>query len=340
MGQAFAQELRACGAGCYEEDADLIVDGATDSDDDMELDEADFKEFDFAKMGKARQSVAAEITTGMSEETMKNLPSKPKTAEQSSRIKAAMTKSFIFNVLSEEETDRVILALAEVDKMPGDVIIKEGAAVDGTESALFILETGKADIYKKNAGDGEHGGLVRKFTNQGDTFGELALLYNMPRAATVIAAEKCKMWALDRTSFAALVQGAMQKRRRETDELLSKLDFLQTLDLGDRSKLADVIKIESYAKGSAIMTQGEEGNAMYIVKSGALEASVDGSIVMTYKAGDYFGELALLAGSTGLRKATVIATEPCVLLSIDRASYNRLLGNADKLLADRAKRMY
>ena len=77
---------------------------------------------------------------------MKNLPSKPKTAEQSSRIKAAMTKSFIFNVLSEEETDRVILALAEVDKMPGDVIIKEGAAVDGTESALFILETGKADV--------------------------------------------------------------------------------------------------------------------------------------------------------------------------------------------------
>ena len=79
---------------------------------------------------------------------------------------------------------------------------------------------------------------------------------------------------------------------------------------------------------------------MYIVKSGALEASVDGSIVMTYKAGDYFGELALLAGSTGLRKATVIATEPCVLLSIDRAAYNRLLGNADKLLADKAKRMY
>ena len=66
MGQAFAQELRACGAGCYEEDADLIVDGATDSDDDMELDEADFKEFDFAKMGKGRQSVAAEINTEMS----------------------------------------------------------------------------------------------------------------------------------------------------------------------------------------------------------------------------------------------------------------------------------
>jgi cAMP-dependent protein kinase regulator len=318
-----------------------IIDGATESDDDdMELDEADFKEFDFAKMGKGRQSVAAEINTEMSEETMKNLPSKPKTAEQSSRIKAAMAKSFIFNVLSEEETDRVILALAEVDKMPGDVIIKEGASVDGTESALFILETGKADVYKKDAGSGEHGGKVHQYTNQGDTFGELALLYNAPRAATVMAAEKCKMWALDRTSFAALVQGAMQKRRRETDELLSKLDFMQTLDLGDRSKLADVIKIESFAKGTAIMKQGEEGNAMYIVKSGALEAAVDGSTVMAYKSGDYFGELALLVGSTGLRKATVTATEPCVLLSIDRASYNRLLGNADKLLADKAKQMY
>lgn len=79
---------------------------------------------------------------------------------------------------------------------------------------------------------------------------------------------------------------------------------------------------------------------MYVVKSGKLEASVDGKAVKSYAPGDYFGELALLMGSSGLRQATVTALEPCVLLSIDRASYNRLLGNADKLLADKAKTLY
>jgi cAMP-dependent protein kinase regulator len=79
---------------------------------------------------------------------------------------------------------------------------------------------------------------------------------------------------------------------------------------------------------------------MYVVKSGKLEAAVDGKVMKTYAGGDYFGELALLVGSTGLRQATVTATEPSVLLSIDRASYNRLLGNADKLLAEKAKSLY
>merc|ERR1719460_2571696 len=187
-----------------------------------------------------------------------------------------MRKSFILNVLNEEESDKVILALDEVNKLPGDVIIKEGAAVDGTENALFILESGKADVYKKNKGSGEHGGKVHQYTNQGDTFGELALLYNAPRAATVVAAERCKMWALDRTCFGALVQGAMQKRRRETDKLLSDLDFLKPVDAGDRSKLADVIKYETFPKSGVVMTKGEEGNAMYVVKSGKLDATVDG----------------------------------------------------------------
>jgi cAMP-dependent protein kinase regulator len=88
------------------------------------------------------------------------------------------------------------------------------------------------------------------------------------------------------------------------------------------------------------MTKGEEGNAMYVVKSGKLDAYVDGKVVMSYKPGDYFGELALLTGSTGKRQATVTASEPCTVLSIDRASYNRLLGNADTLLAEKAATMY
>ena len=79
---------------------------------------------------------------------------------------------------------------------------------------------------------------------------------------------------------------------------------------------------------------------MYIVKSGKLEAKVDGEVVMSYGHGNYFGELALLSGSSGVRRATVEVVEPSVLLSIDRQAYDRLLGNADKLLAEKATAVY
>jgi cAMP-dependent protein kinase regulator len=309
-----------------------------------ELDERDFVEIDYTKSGfNARKSVSAENTHALSATAWDELPNHPKTAEQSARIRAEMKKSFIFGPLNEEETERVILALVEVDKMPNDIIIEEGAEVNSTDPALFMLESGKADVYKKGTEEASnaspHGAKVTEYSQQGATFGELALLYNAPRAATVVAAEQCKMWALDRTSFAALVQGAMQKRHQETEGLLSQLDFLKAA-VEERAKLADVIHTETFDAGAVVVTQGGQGNNMYIVKSGKLEAKVDGEVVMSYGHGNYFGELALLSGSSGVRHATVEVVEPSVLLSIDRQAYDRLLGNADKLLAEKATAVY
>ena len=45
-----------------------------------------------------------------------------------------------------------------------------------------------------------------RYTNPGDTFGELALLYNCPRAATVTCDGDCTLWALERNGFAILVR--------------------------------------------------------------------------------------------------------------------------------------
>lgn len=71
----------------------------------------------------------------------------------------------------------------------GDVIIKQGDDGDN----FYILDTGVCEVYKDD-------NLVLTCT-EAMSFGELALMYNAPRAATVKVKENAKVWALDRQTF-------------------------------------------------------------------------------------------------------------------------------------------
>jgi cAMP-dependent protein kinase regulator len=122
--------------------------------------------------------------------------------------------------------------------------------------------------------------------------------------------------------------------------MLETVDFLKSVSVDARSKLCDVVKLKDCEQGETVVTQGDMGNEMFIVKTGELEALVDGAVVLKYNQGMYFGELALLPGSSGHRKATVKAVTKCVLLTIDRASFKRLLGNAEQLLEQKAAAIY
>jgi cAMP-dependent protein kinase regulator len=303
-------------------------DDEDDSDDDVE----DLVEVKFERLGKGRQSVCAEASAKWEQKDLDSLTKIEKTAEQKERILTAMKKSFAFNALNEDETHRVVLALKEVKFTKGDTVIKEGALVDATDNGLYIVDSGHLKVFKGEA-------HVHTYTSPGDTFGEQALLYNCPRAATVVADGNCTLWALQRNAFSGLVLGAMMARREETNGLIASLDFLRPVSAGDKAKLADVIRYETFAPGSEIVRQGDDGDAFYIVKSGKLEAVVaelGSEPVMTYGAGSYFGELALLSGSSGKRKATVRVVEKATVMSVERASFKRLLGSAEALLKERA----
>ena len=79
----------------------------------------------------------------------------------------------------------------------------------------------------------------------------------------------------------------------------------------------------------APVSQGEEGKKFYIIEDGEAVANKNGTQVMSYSPGDYFGELALIRNQP--RAATVTAKTPCKLLSVDSGSFKRLLNVNDLL---------
>lgn len=62
--------------------------------------------------------------------------------------------------------------------------------------------------------------------SEGGSFGELALIYGTPRAATVRARTALKLWGLDRDSYRRILMGSTIRKRRMYDEFLSRVSIL------------------------------------------------------------------------------------------------------------------
>lgn len=133
---------------------------------------------------------------------------------------------------------------------------------------------------------------------KGTCFGELALMYNSPRAATVTAASNSLVWVVDRFTFRRIVTDLSEKKFGVYVGFLKKVELLTPLAEYERKKIAEALEEVSVPAGATIFKQGENGDAMFIVHSGEVSIKkTDGAEskeVSRCKSGDYFGERALI----------------------------------------------
>jgi cAMP-dependent protein kinase regulator len=125
----------------------------------------------------------------------------PKTEDQVTQIKTRIINSFLFNSLETKELKIIIDAMELKTFKKGEVIINQGDHGD----CLYIVDQGDLECFKSFSSGEEK--MVKKYS-EGEAFGELALLYNCPRAAKVIAFNDVTLWKLDRETFNVIVKEA------------------------------------------------------------------------------------------------------------------------------------
>lgn len=196
---------------------------------------------------------------------------------------------------------------------PNDVICKQG----DSGNLFFILEKGLADLLVDEK--------IKKEVIAGQCFGDLALLYNAPRAATIIAKQTCFLWGLHRKIFRRAVDEIGLKESEENRKVIDTISFFETMTEIQKDAISTVMLLQKFAPKENIVNEGDIAASFYIIKEGNVVIIKGDKEIRKLKKGDSFGELALYYNT--VRDATVRAIDSVHCLALGRESLTNILGD-------------
>ncbi|XP_055308665.1 cAMP-dependent protein kinase type I regulatory subunit isoform X2 [Sitodiplosis mosellana] len=250
----------------------------------------------------------------------------PKDYKTMAALSKAIAKNVLFSHLDENERSDIFDAMFPVNCLQGEAIIQQGDEGDN----FYVIDHGEVEVFVNND-------LVTTI-QEGGSFGELALIYGTPRAATVRAKTDVKLWGIDRDSYRRILMGSTIRKRKMYEEFLSRVSILESLDKWERLTVADALEPVSFEDGETIVKQGEAGDDFYIIVEGCavvLQQKNENEEPTQCEVGrlgpsDYFGEIALLLDRP--RAATVVARGPLKCVKLDRNRFERVLGPCADIL--------
>eukprot|EP00434_Breviolum_minutum_P026111 symbB.v1.2.023087.t1/scaffold2089.1/size89944/2 len=258
-----------------------------------------------------------------------------KTNEERQLMEMALKKNENIQTMVKLDEVRVkqIIDIAWKETVPsGKEIIAQG---DLAADYFYICQSGTFEIFVADKGDESKKQLVQTVTS---SFGELALLYLVPRAATVVAKEASVVWVIDRKNFKDILMKVSDEKIQEYVKYLSRVEILNSLLAAEKQQVASALMEKHFSKNDVIIQQGDAGTTFYILFEGEVAVSVDGDEKARLQASEdrgtaqYFGERALLRNEP--RAATVkVVSKDAKALALDKEAFDLLLGPLEDIMA-------
>ena len=271
-----------------------------------------------------------------------------------------MSINLMLNILRKHElfrnldelTLRAILEKMEIHSEEANALIFSEGDIGLT---FYCLVEGRVSIFIE-----DKQGQIIELTQiqEGSFFGEMALLTDSKRTASVKAITNCKLMCLTQDSFHKLMSDypiistnlnrILSQRLKVTNELLRQQKISRTQAEHIRKNPEDMLELFRdhmepciLPKDSIIFKEGEPGDSFFLIEEGEVEVYVldhktgQQLSLAVLKVGDYFGEMAVLTDS--FRTASAKAISPCKLRKISKETFNNMLLEHHQIAIDLSK---
>jgi len=218
---------------------------------------------------------------------------------------------FVLSHLTDLEIKMLIEAMEKYTVSPGDTIINQGDLGD----FLYVLKEGSLRYLVDGTEVGRAG--------PGDIFGELALLYDTPRAATVIADNHCHLYRVHRETFRMIQASYILNEDDETRNMLKQHKLFENLPDGKIREIASYLFQKKFYKGDILIKKGELVEVIYFLKQGRVlgrDISVNETTFKDVEAkqGESFGERAIVMNAPAIATAECLTDGVAYVLTKER----------------------
>ena len=239
----------------------------------------------------------------------------------------ALRKTPLFADLHPRVLEGLIPRMALLDLADGESLFQEG----DPGASLYVISEGEVVV--------ETGGHELARLGAGAFFGEVSLVTDLPRSASVRAVGRVQLLGIDRD----LVRDAASEqpeivnvmlrfvRDRLVDRMTRTSELFQPFADQDRRELSTRFELVEVVIGSQLIVQGQRADGLYVVVAGKVEVVRDGTPIALLRSGDVFGEMSLLSG--GGSTANVTAGSRVLALRLPGRTFTEVIMTHPQVLA-------
>ena len=231
------------------------------------------------------------------------LPDFKKAADDFHSIILALNNHFIFTSLTEEDKEIIADTMQLYAFMPQKIIFKQGMP----SRSYYIVKTGSVEVVV-------NGRKVNKL-GVGEAFGELALLHDNNRSATIKTLEFTTLWVLEREIFKKVIEDISVQVFEQNREFIEHIDLLRSLSTYEKDCLASNLVSVKYNSGKIIFSDGDKGDQLFIIKEGVVSVKTGSTEIRKLYPGAYFGEENLIGNDSRTSTCSALTSTKCVCLS-------------------------